>query len=181
MASLHVLYSDRIIPHEWIEPYYFRNWLNTIYIDQDLLSHEFDMSTEDFDTQCARFGRALAEDTPATWRWVGFNYGIDLLISHTSRTLTLKRNTLHMYSPYKGLLSQKATQRIYYVMKIVQLDSFGNEKWSTQTDLTCVDLNRNEEKFVATIDSTVQYPVLLNFRVVTHPYYANNLINNLFN
>lgn len=182
MASLHVLYSDRIIPHEWIEPHYFRNWLNTIYIDQDQLSHEFEIAKEEFDNQCARFGRALAEDTPATWRWVGFNYGIDLLISHTSRTLTLKRNTLHMYSPYKGLLSQKSTQRIYYIMKIVQLDSFGNEKWSTQTDLTCLDLNRNEEKFVVSINSNVQYPVLLNFRVATHPYYSNNLmINNLLN
>jgi hypothetical protein len=182
MASLDVLYNDRIIPHEWIEPHFSRNWLYTIYIDQEPLSHEFEITPDDFDKQCARFGRILAEDSPATWRWVGFNYGIDLLISHTSRTLTLKRNTLHMYSPFKGLLSQKATYRVYYVMKIVQLDSFGTEKWSTQTSLTCVDLNRNEEKFVLTIDSTVKYPVLLNFRIVTHPCHAGtqNIIENLF-
>lgn len=181
MASLNVLYSDRIIPHNWFEPHYLRNWLNTIYIDQDMLSHEFEITPEDFDSQCARFGRALADDSPATWRWVGYNYGIDHLISHTSRTLTIKRSFCTMYSPYHGLVSQKTTQRIYYVMKVVQLDSFGNEKWSTQTPMTCVDLSKNEEKFVLTIDSSVQYPVLLSFRVVTHPYYAENLMHNLFN
>ncbi len=86
-----------------------------------------------------------------------------------------------MYSPYKGLLSQKTTQRIYYVMKVIQLDKLGNEKWSKQTDLTCLDLNRNEEKFLLTIDANVKYPLYLNFRVITYPYYAKNLINNMAN
>lgn len=181
MASLQVLYSDRIVPREWIEPHYFHNWLNTMWIDQDNLSHEFEICPEDFDKQCARFGRELAENTPATWRWVGYNYGIDLLLSHTNRTLTLKRNKFDIYAPYKGLLSQKSIQRIYYMMKIVKLDTFGNEKWSTQTDLTCLDLNRNDEKFVVTIDSAVQYPVLLSFRIVTHRYYANNIIGKFLN
>jgi len=180
MASLHVLYSDRIIPHTWFEPYYFRNWLNTIYIDQDQLSYEFDIKKEDFDTQCARFGRVLVEDAPASWRWVGFNYGIDLLISHSARRLTLKRNTVQMPVPYKGLLSQKNLMRIFYVMKVVKLDAFGNETWSSQSEVTCLDLSRNEEKAVFAIHAAVEYPVLLNFRVMTHTCHPN-LVNNLFN
>ena len=104
-----------------------------------------------------------------------------MLICHTSRNITIRRNALEMYSPYKGLLSQKQTQRIYYVMKIVQLDKFGNEKWTKKTDLTCMDLNRNEQKFVLTVDQNVKYPVILNFKVATHPYYPNDLLNNLFN
>ena len=70
VGSLLVIYSDRIIPHHWIEPHYSRNWLNTIYIDQDQLSHEFEISRLDFESQCARFGRALLEDAQASWRWV---------------------------------------------------------------------------------------------------------------
>jgi len=175
-----VLYNDRIIPNSWIEPHYYRNWLHTIYIDQEHLSHEFEIGKDEFDMHCARFGRALAEDAPATWRWVGFNYGIDLLISHTSRNLTLKRNVNQIQSPYKGLLSQKSTIRIFYVMKVVKLDAFGNETWSRQTELTCVDLNRNDEKFAVAVDPSVEYPVILNFRVIMHPYYENNLANNLF-
>lgn len=62
-------------------------------------------------------------------------------------------------------------------MKIVQLDKFGNEKYSKETEFTCLDLNRSvEEKFVLNIDSTVKYPVLLNFRLTTHPFRAKNLI-----
>lgn len=69
MGSLNVLYNDRIIPQDWIEPYYFKNWLNTIYIDQDALSHEFEANRAEFDNECARFGRILNGDQ-ATWRWV---------------------------------------------------------------------------------------------------------------
>jgi len=73
MGSLNVLYADRIIPHEWIEPYYFKNWLNAIYIDQDQMSHEFEIDPTEFDTECARFGRILNGDL-ATWRWVILNF-----------------------------------------------------------------------------------------------------------
>ena len=188
-SSLGVLYSDRIIPHAWIERHYFRNWMHMIYIDQSPLSNDFEINKSDFNENCARYGRALAEDSPATWRWVGFNYGIDLLVSHTNRSLTLKRNNqtpmqnplLQEDSPYKGLISQKATQRIYYVMKVVQLDSFGVEKWSKENELKCIDLNRNEERLVLKIDPSVEYPILLNFRVIAHPHCVGNLVNSLFN
>jgi hypothetical protein len=72
MGSLNLLYSDRIIPHNWIEPYYCRNWLNFIYIDQDVMSHEFELSKSQFDIECARFGRLLHTNETATWRWVYF-------------------------------------------------------------------------------------------------------------
>ncbi len=90
-------------------------------------------------------------------------------------------HTLHEDSPYKGLISQKTTQRIYYVMKVVQLDSFGVEKWSKETELKCIDLNKNEERLVLKIDPSVEYPILLNFRVATYPHCVDNLVNNLFN
>ena len=81
LGSLNVLYTDRIIPQDWIEPYYFKSWLNTIYIDQDQLSHEFEINPAEFDLECARFGRILNGEL-ATWRWVfrnSFYYSFKIL------------------------------------------------------------------------------------------------------
>ena len=80
------------------------------------------------------------------------------------------------YRGYRGLLSNKPIQRIYYTMKIVQLDKYGNAVYNKETEFTCLDLSRSiEEKFVLAIDARVEYPVLLNFRLNTHPHRANYL------
>lgn len=173
LPSLRLLYNDRIIPADWIEPYYAKNWLNLLFIDQDRLSNEFEIELEDFQSQSLRFGRVLHDDQPATWRWVGFNFGADLLVTHAARTITLKRNTINLHSPYKGLLSNKILLRIYYIIKLVELDSSGNELWSKKTDLTCLDLNRSEEKYIISIDHKVKYPIMLNLMVSVHPFCHN--------
>ncbi|RNA45244.1 germ cell-less -like 1 [Brachionus plicatilis] len=170
LPSLRLLYSDRIIPGEWIEPLYAKNWLNLLFVDQDRLSNEFEIEPDQFESQALRFGRVLSDEQPATWRWVGFNYGVDLLVTHAARTLTLKRNTINMHSPYKGLLSNKTLLRIYYAIKLVELDPNGNELWSKKTDIQCLDLNRSEEKYVISVDCKVKYPILLNLLVSVHPF-----------
>lgn len=68
--GISALYSDRIIPHSWVEQHYVRNWLNMIYIDQSLLSNDYEISKVDFDNNCARYGRVLEDDSVAVWRWV---------------------------------------------------------------------------------------------------------------
>ena len=84
-----------------------------------------------------------------------------------------------MHSPYKGLLSNKNVQRIYFLIKLVQLDSFGNDVWSKKTDIKCLDLNRNEEKLVLTIDSNAKYPLMLNLKILTYPLnLSNSLLQN---
>lgn len=177
--SIQLIYNERIVPHKWIQHFYFKNWMNIIYIDQDKFSHEFEIDHNEFENECLRFGRTLLDENSVTWRWVGFNYGIDLIVQHTNRTISLKRNTLHMHSPYKGLLSNKNVQRIYFLIKLVQLDSFGNDVWSKKTDIKCLDLNRNEEKLVLTIDSNAKYPLMLNLKILTYPLnLSNSLLQN---
>lgn len=106
---------------------------------------------------------------------MGFNYGIDLLLTHTlERTINIKRNvpernTSFMNNSYRGLLSHKNTQRIYYLIKIIKLDKFGAETWSKVTDLVCQDLTKNEEKIAVKIDANLEYPLILNFSVIAHP------------
>jgi len=173
LSSLRLMRNDRIIPAAWIEPFYCANWLNTLYIDQHTESTEFEIDEVDFRRECVRFGRILNEDVLHTWRWVGFHFGIDLLVTYMHRSFTLKRNTMYIYSPYKGLLSNKPTQRIYFVLSAAHLDKFGNVKWFKKTEFTCLDLHRNEEKFVFNFDNTVQFPLIMNLHVACHPTSAS--------
>lgn len=174
-SSLKIICNDRIIPKSWIQPHYASNWLNSLYIDQQLESSEFNINETDFLNECVRFGRILNDDTLYTWRWVGFHYGIDLLVTYMHRSFTLKRNTMYIYSPYKGFLSNKTTQRIYFKMFVAQLDKYGNIKWSKQTEFTCLDLHRNEEKFVFNLDNNISFPLIMNLHVAFHPSLNTNL------
>jgi hypothetical protein len=116
---------------------------------------------------------------------VGFNYGIDLIVTHNNRSITLKRNTVNTnnsQSPYKGLLSNKITLRIYYAMKLVELDKHGNEVWTKETPITCLDLIKNDDKFLLQIEAGVKYPLIFNLYVTSHPfnftYFNNNAPSN---
>lgn len=175
LSSYELIKQDMLIPLEWIEPCFVENWVNIIYVDQNKFSHEYEIEKSSFDARCLRFGRLLTNESVVTWRWVGFNYGIDILLTHSlDRTINIKRNVpernnTFMNNSYKGLLSHKSIQRIYYLIKIIKLDKFGTEVWSKETDLVCQDLNKNEEKVAIKIDSNVEYPLILNFNVITHP------------
>ena len=169
LSSIKIIFNDRIIPQSWMEPYYCTNWLNTLYIDQHTESTEFEINEADFKRECVRFGRVLSEDSSYTWRWVGFHFGIDLLVSYVNHNFSLKRNITYIQSPYKGLLSNKPIQRIYYIMSAAQLDKYGSVKWFKKTEFTCLDFQRNEDKFVFSIDDNVQFPLIMNLHVACHP------------
>lgn len=106
---------------------------------------------------------------------IGFNYGIDLLMVHSNRILSLKRNTSTMHSPYKGLLSNRTVVRFYFLIKLVELDANGNEVWSKRTEPACFDMHKNEEKNCLVIEPKVKYPILLNLFVSFCPPRLNYL------
>ena len=92
-----------------------------------------------------------------------------IMQSASNHNFTLKRNLTYIQSPYKGLLSNKPIQRIYYIMSVAQLDKFGSVKWFKKTDFTCLDFHRNEDKFVFTLDDNIQFPLIMNLHVACHP------------
>lgn len=101
-----------------------------------------------------------------------------MLVVHTNRTLGLKRNTSTMHSPYKGLLSNRTVVRFYYVLKLVELDTNGNEVWSKCTEPACFDMHKNEEKNCLNIEPKVKYPLLLNLYLSYYPSRLNYLLSN---
>jgi hypothetical protein len=108
---------------------------------------------------------------------VGFNYGIDLIVTHNHRSITIKRNTVSVsssaQSPYKGMLSNRLSLRIYYALRVVELDAHGNEAWSRRIDLAPLDLIKNDDKFLVQIEAGVKYPLVLNMFITSHPFHLS--------
>lgn len=46
------------------------------------------------------------------WRWTGFNFGFDLLVTYTNRFIVFKRNTLSQ--PCGGAVSLQARRHLAY-------------------------------------------------------------------
>ncbi len=81
---------------------------------------------------------------------------------------------MHIHSPYRGLLSNKNVQRIYYMIKLINLDNQGNQVSSHNSGIKFADFSRNEEKMVFMIESNVKYPILLNLKILTCPLNLHN-------
>ena len=181
-ASLKLVYAERIVPVSWLDAYYATNWLQLIYMDQEKLSHEFECTPEAFDANCMRFGRVLADaDDVVSWRWVGFNYGLDCIVTHANRVISIKRNAVSAASsaasPFKGLLSCKRLQRVYCSLRVVELDKHGKRVWHKRTPpaadgIKCLDFTKTtgEERHVLMqVDESAGYPLLLNLRILAAP------------
>lgn len=70
LSSYELLKQDLIVPMKWMEPFFVKNWLNIIFVDQNKFSHEFEIERPAFDENCLRFGRVLSNEANVTWRWV---------------------------------------------------------------------------------------------------------------
>lgn len=47
---------------------------------------------EAFNRLCTRSGRVLSTNTQLSWRWTGYNFGLDLIMTHDNFMLKLRRN-----------------------------------------------------------------------------------------
>ena len=72
LSSFRLLKSDCIVPFGWLQPCFYANWLNLLFVDQERHSHEFEIDKADFESGCMRFGRVLVNESVVTWRWVSY-------------------------------------------------------------------------------------------------------------
>ena len=85
--------QERIIPKSWLLPLYPAQWHRLLRLETEVDVGPLDLSTDDFRRSCLRCGRILLQDIDHCWRWTGFHFGVDLLISYQKRQITVKRNT----------------------------------------------------------------------------------------
>jgi len=83
---------DGIVPLKWLIPLYRERWLEMLKVEQgsDRGPSEEDVNTAAVtcvDSSSLRCGRQILRDVDHCWRWNGYNFGVDLLISYNSKLL----------------------------------------------------------------------------------------------
>uniref|UniRef100_A0A3B3ZUR6 BTB domain-containing protein n=1 Tax=Periophthalmus magnuspinnatus TaxID=409849 RepID=A0A3B3ZUR6_9GOBI len=148
LASARILERDNILPP----------WLTTVYKNQwfAMLRTEFDndnpqeANKEEFELSSMRCGRKLTKEGDYCWRWTGFNFGFDLLVTYTNRFIVFKRNTLSQ--PCGGAVSLQPRRHLAY-LRLASFDSRGKLVCSRSTGYQLLTLEKDQEYVVMNLDS----------------------------
>ncbi|RLV83447.1 hypothetical protein DV515_00016463 [Chloebia gouldiae] len=93
------------------------------------------------------------------WRWTGFNFGLDLLVTYTNRYIIFKRNTLNQ--PCSGSVSLQPRRSIAFRLRLASFDCSGKMICSRTTGYQILTLEKDQEQIVMNLDS----------RLLTFPLY----------
>nr|XP_053655206.1 protein germ cell-less-like [Cherax quadricarinatus] len=166
--DVEMLYSDRILPPSWLTPASMHQWYNMLRIDQGKDKGPSEISEQEFDKSCTRCGRVLANSGQHIWRWTGYNFGLDLVMTHDGASLRLKRN--HRTENIASIIAQPGTRNIMYRVTVASLDEQKQVVYTKTTGVQAASLAKNEEIRVMLLDPEVKYPLLLsaNFLITTN-------------
>lgn len=167
--DVEMLETDKIIPKCWMMPVFRMQWYQMLRVDQGVDKGPRQMSEEEFNTICLRCGRTLSTDAHHVWRWTGYNFGLDLIVTYYRRIIKFKRNH-RTDGDFQSSVSQQPRRYIMYKLTIASVDEQKQVTHSLSSGLQTVSLGRNEEVRVMQVESNFTFPLLLsaNF-VVTSP------------
>ncbi|KAL4693859.1 hypothetical protein H8959_013124 [Pygathrix nigripes] len=112
LASARIIEQDAIVPSEWLSSVYKQQWFAMLRAEQDSEVGPQEINKEELEGNSMRCGRKLAKDGEYCWRWTGFNFGFDLLVTYTNRYIIFKRNTLNQ--PCSGSLGSRPSRKLLH-------------------------------------------------------------------
>ncbi|XP_077099127.1 germ cell-less protein-like 1 [Siphateles boraxobius] len=151
LASARMLERDNILPPEWLSTVYKQQWFAMLRTEHDNDNGPQEANKEEFELNSMRCGRKLTKDGDYCWRWTGFNYGFDLLVTYTNRFIIFKRNTLSQ--PCGGAVSLQPRRHLAYRLRLASFDSSGKVVCSRSTGYQLVTLEKDQEYVVMNLDS----------------------------
>lgn len=81
--------KDRILPTSWLLKLYREQWLCMLRIEHSLDTGPKNLVIEHMNKHGFRCGRLLLFDSDHCWRWNGFNFGMDILVTYNSQVMDL--------------------------------------------------------------------------------------------
>ncbi|CAD6192819.1 unnamed protein product [Caenorhabditis auriculariae] len=99
-GAIRTFQENKLVPQEILNDIIVDQW-NCLLKNEETPTVSNTMSEEVFNKSCLRSGRAIQE-FPKSWRWTGFNFGTDVLLTASRLALTVKRNCVHQISPYSA-------------------------------------------------------------------------------
>ncbi|XP_051540113.1 germ cell-less protein-like 1 isoform X2 [Myxocyprinus asiaticus] len=151
LASARMLERDNILPPEWLSTVYKKQWFAMLRTEHENDNGPQDANKEEFELNSMRCGRKLIKDGDYCWRWTGFNYGFDLLVTYTNRFIIFKRNTLSQ--PCGGAVSLQPRRHLAYRLRLASFDQNGKVVCSRSTGYQLVTLEKDQEYVVMNLDS----------------------------
>ncbi|XP_074973592.1 germ cell-less protein-like 1 [Phalacrocorax aristotelis] len=112
LASDRIIERDSLMPSEWLSSVYKQQWLAVLRAEQGNDIGPQEINKEELEGNSMRCGRKLAEGGHYCWRWTGFNFGFDLLVTYTNGYIIFKRNTLDQ--PCSGSVSLQPRRNIAF-------------------------------------------------------------------
>lgn len=166
IKCIKLLEKDFIIPKDWLLPLYEWQWqkMLSVYSGED--NGPADISEEFFEENSCRCGRILESDTRYCWRWTGFSYGIDMIVTYNNRTRTLsvKRNTFSQ--PCNFAVCLQSTRSVALRFKAFTLADSGQEALCKDTGVMTWTFQTDEEIPVIVFDDTWNFPVYISARLL---------------
>ncbi|XP_067168432.1 germ cell-less protein-like 1 [Apteryx mantelli] len=151
LASARIIERDYLIPSEWLSSVYKQQWFAMLRAEQDNDIGPQEINKEELEGNSMRCGRKLAKDGDYCWRWTGFNFGFDLLVTYTNRYIIFKRNTLNQ--PCSGSVSLQPRRNIAFRLRLASFDSSGKIICSRTTGYQILTLEKDQEQVVMNLDS----------------------------
>ncbi|KAM9166431.1 germ cell-less protein-like 1 isoform 1-T1 [Pangshura tecta] len=151
LASASIIERDSLVPSEWLSSVYKLQWFAMLRAEQDNDIGPQEINKEELEGNSMRCGRKLAKDGDYCWRWTGFNFGFDLLVTYTNRYIIFKRNTLNQ--PCSGSVSLQPRRNIAFRLRLASFDSSGKLICSRTTGYQILTLEKDQEQVVMNLDS----------------------------
>uniref|UniRef100_A0A8C5M5M1 BTB domain-containing protein n=1 Tax=Leptobrachium leishanense TaxID=445787 RepID=A0A8C5M5M1_9ANUR len=151
LASARIVERDVIIPSEWLSCAYKQQWFTMLRTEQDNDIGPQEINKDEIESGSMRCGRKLAKDGDYCWRWTGFNFGFDLLVTYTNRYIIFKRNTLNQ--PCSGSVSLQPQRNVAFRLRLTAFDGSGRIICNRTSGYQILSLEKDQEQVVMNLDS----------------------------
>lgn len=156
LRSIQLLDKDRIIPQDWMHPVYKKQWTSMLAMSQ---SRDPGPLADEFGCGALRCGRILERSSSYCWRWTGFSYGIDIIMTYSPKTrqLSLRRNTYT--HPVSGAVCLHQQRNLVVRVAAAAFDVKGCTSYYKCSGLLDMTLDPDEEKVVLQLDRSMVFPL----------------------
>lgn len=114
---------------------------------------------DEFGCGALRCGRILERSSSYCWRWTGFSYGIDIIMTYSPKTrqLSLRRNTYT--HPVSGAVCLHQQRNLVVRVAAAAFDVKGCTSYYKCSGLLDMTLDPDEEKVVLQLDRSMVFPL----------------------
>lgn len=161
-----ILYSDNLIPPDWLHNAYREQWLHLLRVDGNKDRGPVQMTEEEFSKECFRCGRCVEKPGEHIWRWKAFHYGLDLLMTLDTSSLRIERN--HRID-CEHIKANHKEHKILIKVCLYSLNEQRQVKHIQDSSMLRLRLRRNTEHEIMALDKQLCYPLYIsvNMQLVT--------------